>query len=488
MDRLIHRRLREDIMPAEVLQAVRDILARDSRPGHSIGQTIDYLMDRLFYGEFQILEQVSSNRYHDHVNLIGIKDPGTGQAPLWLLGHLGSGAEPIPADWRANGGSPDPGVPSPHHGLLYGLGAANAKVDILLKLLVAARVDKERLRRPLYVIGLSGDEAQGPGLDALLDGRFPSPGAALIGAPTNLELWTSHPGSVTLRLTTRRALRHRRMPPCRGMFELSVTGRSAHAQCPGAGVDALSIAFELLDRLREHGELRVLSLSAGEGAKRLAGQARLAIATSFETLPVLPAQVRSEALPDGASVPFPIDRMLGSWRRAHDAGVAAVRASLGLEGCVPAARPMRPSHTGWLRSERDALSGEVTLWTGPGVEQRPLLESFAEAAHAQLRVKDECELEIEVVQQRRAFEAGTQSAELVAACRDTMSGVRLPVVESAAPYVSDAGRLASLGVPTVLFGPGRGIGGMYQDDECVPLVHLSAAYRTYEALIERWCC
>jgi len=488
MDALIHCAFGEDSMPVEVLQAVRDLLARDSRPGRPLGATIDHLMDRLFYGEFQIFEQVSSSRYSDHVSLIGLKDPGTNEAPLWLIGHLGSGAEPVPNHWQATEGNPFASKLDVPAGLLYGLGAANSKVDLLLKLLVTARLDTARLKRPIYLIGLSGDESNSPGLEDLLDGRFPLPGAALIGAPTNLELWTQHPGSVTVRLTAERTLRHRRMPPCKGMLAVTVMGNSAHVQCPDSGDDALALGLKTLQTLRSHGDLRVLSFSAGEGTHRSAGRCEMQLATSFDDLPPLPAYVSVEHLPDGAAVPLPIDKMLEGWWRAHDAGITAARPMQGLDGCARASRPRVAVHTGWIRSDRDRLVGEVTLWLGPGADQRAMLEAFAEAAHAQVGGRDESEIEVEVVQERPCFEGHGGASGLLSAAKSAMATAGLPYVTSSGRYVSDAGRLAERGVPTVLFGPGRGLGDLYRDDERVPLRHLSVAYRVYEALIEQWCC
>mgnify|MGYP001423823583 CR=1 FL=1 len=69
-----------------------------------------------------------------------------------------------------------------------------------------------------------------------------------------------------------------------------------------------------------------------------------------------------------------------------------------------------------------------------------------------------------------------------------LAAADLPPIESGGRYVSDAGHFAREGIPTLLFGPGRGPGDMYRDEEHVPLVHLTRAYRVYEAFIEAWCC
>ena len=475
-------------MRAEALQALRDFLARDSRPGASFGATIDYLMDRLFYGEFRIFEQVSSSAYADYVQLIGLKDPGNGAAPLWLVGHFGSGAEPAPASWSATQGEPLRPRIDAERGLLYGLGAANAKLDLVLKLLVASRVDKARLKRPICLIGLSGDESHGLGLEDLLDGRFARPSAALIAAPTNLELWTQHPGSVTLRLNAKRTLRHRRMPSFRGMFELDVSGRSSHVQACYPRADALTRGLHLLELLRAHGDLRVLSFSGGEGAHRCAARCRIQVATSFETLPPLPDYAQGRHLPDGVAVPLPIDKMLMCWLRALKGGLSAVSGALGLDHYAYPARPRVDNHTGWIKSERDTLSGEITLWTGPASDPERLVERFAEAVHAHARGGDENELEIEVVHLRPPFDSTSLESSLLTDAKAALKDAGLPAVVSSAPYVSDAGRLAHEGIPALLFGPGRGLGDLYQDDERLPVLHIGAAYKAYEAMIERLCC
>ena len=77
---------------------------------------------------------------------------------------------------------------------------------------------------------------------------------------------------------------------------------------------------------------------------------------------------------------------------------------------------------------------------------------------------------------------------LLSVGKQALQSAGLPPVVSAGRYVSDAGQLAQRGVPALLFGPGRGLGDLYQDDERVPLLHLDAAYRVYDALIKAWCC
>ncbi|MGM0574611.1 MAG: M20/M25/M40 family metallo-hydrolase [Myxococcota bacterium] len=474
-------------MPAPLLKAVCDVLRRDSRLGHGPTETINYLMDLLYYGDFAICEQVASTAHTEFVNLIGVKGPPGDAPPLWLLSCVASGTDPSPARWATTGGDPFGPRVDEQAGLVRGLGACSGKVDLVLKLLAASRIPSEELRRQVYVVALFGEEARGTGLRGVLHDHG-QPGAVLMGAPTNLELWTDHPGCLILELALSRRVRHRRMPPSRGFFELRVPGRSAHAQAPGLGEDALSAGREVLDRLRAAGDVRILSMDAGEGANRVPGACRLVVATSYEDLPALPEGVEGAPLPDGASVPFPVDHLLEAWQEARDAAEEAISGGLASDRNAPAARPNPAVHTGSLTTGRDHVSGAVTLWTGPGVNVHDLVERFAEAVGRALSGREDVAVDIHVAQDRPALTSDESGGPLLDTARDALRRVGVPPVVSGGRVTTDGGMTAPLRVPTLAFGPGRGPADLYRDDEAIPLLHLEKALAFYEQMIRGWCC
>jgi hypothetical protein len=331
-------------MPAPLLDAVCKILARDSRLGEDLSASIDDLMDLLYYGEFSILEQVASGPMGDVVNLIGRKGPADGSGGLWLMSCTATGPLPTPSLWQKTGGDPFAARADADAGLLYGLGAASEKVDFALKLLAAASIPAQTLKKPVVIVAMFGNEASATGTPTVLSGPD-QPDAVLLGAPTNLELWTDHPGCVALSLRVVREVRHRRMPPSRGFFRLVVDGRSAHAQCAALGVDALDRVLTTLPVWRKRGDVRVLSITCGDSPNRVCARAELLIATTEDDLPPLPPDTHAEPLPDGAAVPFPIDDLLDAWLTARAAGVAAV-----LEAQQCAANPPTPARDAQLTS------------------------------------------------------------------------------------------------------------------------------------------
>jgi len=476
-------------MPIHPLQAAIDMLGRDSRLGHGASEVVSYLMDLLYYGEFAIFEQVSTGGPHERVNLIGSKRGADPDAPpLWLISHLNSSSEPSPSHFASCDGNPFAGRARTASGLLHGLGAASGKVDVVLKILAASRFRLDELRRPIHVVALSGEEASGSGIRSLL-ATGPSPeGVALVGAPTNLELWTDHPGCIAVRLELSRRLRHRRMPPSRGFFELEVRGRSAHAQLPQIGDDAITRGLEVLDALRAAGEIRVLGFEAGEASNRVAGHCALRVATSYDDLPDLGPDVVARPIADGTALPFPLDHLFANWLTARDAGVAAVVERLGLMRNARAARPPVTAATGALHTDRNSVAGTIMLWTGPGVSTQDVIEHFARAVQRALTGEDEVEVDIEVLQDRPALAASEgHDPTFLDATRYASNAAGLVPVFSGGVLTTDAALLRSAGIQTLVFGPGRGPGDLYRDDEALPLAHLEAAFRFYVAMIQRWC-
>ncbi len=474
------------LMPPPLLEAVAQVLRRDSRLGSGAAPTLEYLMDLLYYGEFDIFEQVSSTEADDFVNLVGVKGAASDKAPLWLVSCVTTGHDPTPNQWSRGGSGPLEPLIDPTTGVVRGLGVASGKVDLVLKIMAASRFFAEELTRPVAVLALFGTEARATGLrGVLLD--HPRPGMALVHAPTSLELWTDSPGLVVLELALDRRVRHRRMPPTLGMYRVELEGRSAHAQAPSLGDDALTQVDRALELLRGPGEIRLLSIDAGEGAERIAGRATLQVATAYDEPPPPIPSGRWSALPDGASVPFPIDDLHKAWRQAVARGLEAVGTRFAAQRNPRSARPRQGTHLGWLRSERDRIAGSVAFWTGPGASVEEQVERFGEAVTRSLERWDEMSAEIRVLQDRPAFSGRETAAPLLGPARAALGDIGIPPVVSGGRLTSDAGLLALHGVPTLAFGAGRGAPDLHVDDASVPILHLEKAAQFYENLIRRLC-
>jgi acetylornithine deacetylase/succinyl-diaminopimelate desuccinylase-like protein len=481
-----------------LVSCVLDLLGRgDPNPDRHRtinAASITAIMDRLYFGDFHIFEQLSTGPGGDRINLIGRKGPAEA-APVWLVAQTGLGAPPVPALWPGLDGNPVVPRRLPGPDRLSAFGAQSGRVDLMAKILAASRIPAARLARPIHIAALSGEEGLGSGAPLLFpDGTARATGTALVHGPTGGHLWSSHPGCLLLQLRVTRRTRHRRMPPHGGFWQLHLTETSGHVNLGRPGPDALELARMALDAMRARGEIRVLAIEAGETGCRRPAHATLQVATLDPEPPILDSVAPGlvvTAIPDGAVVPLPIDAVLAGWLAARDAGVAAIAAAPGLVRPVASrAGPLTGSDaitTGRLASERDGLHGLIAIWTGPGADADALIDRFTEAAMAAIASDDELDLDLDLLSARPAWQGPTPGAPLHTIAVAASQAAGLPTTFERGLASTDAGLFTQLGVEALVFGPTGPIDALYHDREAIEVAQLAAATRFYEATLEALC-
>ncbi|HRE92350.1 MAG TPA: hypothetical protein PK095_24755, partial [Myxococcota bacterium] len=158
-------------MPTNPVRSVIDVLSRDSRIRGSGSEAISFLMDLLYFGDFSILEQVSSGDLFERVNLVGHKgpQPTAGLPGLVLAANTATSVEPVPALWSSLDGDPLGARLSRDGRMIHGLGANGGKVDMVLKIIAGSRFRPEELIRPLHLVAFSGEEAHGSGARSVVE-------------------------------------------------------------------------------------------------------------------------------------------------------------------------------------------------------------------------------------------------------------------------------------------------------------------------------
>jgi hypothetical protein len=481
-----------------LVSCVLDLLARGvpnpDRQRTINSASISAIMDRLYFGDFQIFEQLSTGPAGDRINLIGRKGPPDA-APVWLVAQTGLGAPPVPARWPELDGEPvsPRRLSSPDR--LTAFGAQSGRVDLLAKILAASRLPATSLRRPIHIAAISGEEGLGSGAPLLFpDGASGLDGTALVGGPTGCRLWSRHPGCVLLQLTVTRRTRHRRMPPHGGFWRLTYEGVSAHVNLGVSAPDALEVALLALESLRARGEVRVLAIEAGETGNRRPARAELLVATQAPEPPpadLLPPGVVVTPIPDGATVPLPIDALLEGWLAARTAGVTAIRRTAGLGRPVAGEGALRLGAdavtTGRLASERDGIAGLIAVWTSGDVDAEGLSDAFLAAAEGALARDEELDVELDVVSARPAWGGPPSRGALRGVASEAMGAAGLPDQSEPGLASTDAGLFAALGLETLVFGPTGPLEALYGDRESVAVAHLEAATRFYAAALEALC-
>lgn len=213
------------------------------------------------------------------VNLLARRG-GADEAALALCGHL----DTVPCDPDA--WSVDPYRLEQKDGRFYGLGTCDMKGFFAVLVEALGGLELERLRRPLCVLGTANEECDmaGARLLSTRPARY-----ALIGEPTGLTPVIGHKGIL--------------------MEQVRLTGRSAHASNPGAGVSALEGMCEVMAALRAWRTelqrqsdsayavptptLNLGSIHGGDSANRVCGACELSV--DLRLLPGMePGALRAE--------------------------------------------------------------------------------------------------------------------------------------------------------------------------------------------------
>jgi len=179
----------------------------------------------------------------DQLNLIADVGPvRAGDTPdgLLMLTHLDTVPPGDTTHWTETAG--DPFAPTRVGDRLYGLGSADAKVDLVCKIAGLAGLDHSRLVRPLRVVGTFCEEVGLLGARELVaSGAVAGFGAALVGEPSELVAMRAHKGYVVYEAR----IPLEPVPDKTGtrLLETPVCGRSAHSSTPALGVNAIDAAL-----------------------------------------------------------------------------------------------------------------------------------------------------------------------------------------------------------------------------------------------------
>ena len=115
---------------------------------------------------------------------------------------------------------------------IYGRGVSDMKVFLAQALVAAKRQKLEQLKRPLVFLLTYDEEVAGQGSGRLVKQlpeafkEVPLPKVALIGEPTDFEIFPAHKGYAS--------------------FDIRVHGKAGHSSVPSAGLNAIATMAEVI--------------------------------------------------------------------------------------------------------------------------------------------------------------------------------------------------------------------------------------------------
>ncbi len=382
------------------------------------------------------------------INVIGEAGPRTGH-DLLLLTHLDTVPPGDGALWTATGG--DPFAPTRDGDRLYGLGSADAKVDLVCKAFALATIDFGALRRGLRVVGTFGEEIGLRGARSLVEnGGTEGIEFGLVGEPSELVGIRAHKGYTVFEAR----IPLRPVPDANGgQVSVDVTGESVHSSTPQLGRNAIEGAIE---RMGEPGVQGIVDARGGDAVNRVPDHCRLELVIDD----VDPA-------PSGPVLdPAPLLSFLGAWR--------ALLADLE----SPRDADFDPDHTvgnlGCVEIEGKSAVVTFDLRPVPGIDPEQAVEPLT--AHAR----------ISCVRSNPPLDTSEDSP-LVRVLRNAQSESGMKPAIGTKATCTEAGLLSAAGVDALVFGPGTSVGNVHRPNEHTRISDLERAVEIYRSLVHKLC-
>ena len=226
-------------MPFDLIEEAKRVIGIPSESARGNEPLVDHLKSIVAPLDFTVTTQPVAVQGATQVNFIAEKGPASGDAVLFVT-HLDTVPPGDPALWTECGG--DPLRATVKGDDLYGLGSADAKIDVLCKLKAAERFVGVPFRRRLTILGSFGEEIGLLGARHFLEEPRIPYRYAVIGEPSDLEVVTAHKGYIVW-LARLLPASEREFPPPNDVTTVVFRGKEAHSSTPELGENAIERGF-----------------------------------------------------------------------------------------------------------------------------------------------------------------------------------------------------------------------------------------------------
>lgn len=234
--------------------ACKAAIAIDSTSEHGNAEYVEFLKKILGNFDLAVRTQEVDGSGYRGLNLIGEK--GGGPDVILFDTHLDTVSPGDRSLWTETGG--DPFCATIRDGKIFGLGAADVKLDFLCKLKALEKYVGRRFRNRFILLGTFGEEVGLIGAQVFLEEYQGQLDFALIGEPTSLKLVNRHKGRGCYEFR----IREETAADFPETLTLEFQGEAAHSSTPEKGKNALGIAMTFLAGL--HSPPTHLSIRGGK--------------------------------------------------------------------------------------------------------------------------------------------------------------------------------------------------------------------------------
>ncbi len=418
------------------------------------------------------------------VNLVAIvRGLKPDAAPLVLNTHLDTVPPGDPALWTECGG--DPFRAKVDGDRIYGLGAADTKLDFVAKAIALAQCG--RPRRDVYMVGTFGEEHGLVGAKEIARaGIIPRGALGFIGEPSRLKLIVAHKGLTVFELRLSPAARKESQSAGARdkLSRIAFAGRAAHSSTPHLGRNAIVVA---LDFLAAHPELAVAAIEGGDVVNKVPARCETVVRGPVPKLPpgATATADAGRSAPDALApaVIAAAAKFAEALKNFADRSVAT--------GAVPepdfaASAPVATAMTcnvGKIRTADGALVLEFELQPPPGLALESVRNGVKSICSILRRRFRGLEVHPGELRANPGFRARADSPTLeLAMAALAQAGLGLETDVKAG--CTEAGVYAAAGLYPIVVGPGPSTGVIHAPNEYGFISEVEAAVRFYRHLLE----
>lgn len=409
----------------------------------------------------------------EQVNLVTVvRGRETSLRPIVLNTHLDTVPPGAPELWTACSG--DPLTARVDGDRIYGLGAADTKLDFAAKVFALIAIGTPR--RDVHLIGSFGEEHGLIGAKEVVEAAILPPGAmAFVGEPSRLTAITAHKGLMVFELTL--GFTPLKIDEPTQARRMTFAGKAAHSSTPALGVNAIETA---LQAMTINPKLNLAAISGGTAVNVVPARCDVVIAT-HAALDVPIGGAVEAANFDGriaAIIPLEVITMLTRF-------TAALRRYADNAGSDEPgyADPTLTCNPGVIRSAYGSMTLEFELRPPPG-----LALDDVRAGVARLVEEISCSavgISVTLAEKRAnpGFRAAAAS-ETVEIAMGALANAGLQLNSGVKAGCTEAGVYAAAGLEPVVIGPGPSTGVIHAPNEYNFLSEIEAAVRFYRALLD----
>ncbi|HEX4211008.1 MAG TPA: M20/M25/M40 family metallo-hydrolase [Candidatus Binataceae bacterium] len=458
------------MVDASVLEWCKRLIACSSVTNEGTRKIVDLCARELLAPrgiEASLLPSVSEGS--EHVNLIArIKGRESNVAPLVLNTHLDTVPPGDLPFWSACEG--DPFAPVVKDGRIYGLGAADTKLDFIAKVFALSATTPPR--REVYLVATFGEEHGMVGAREMAAAALlPRGGLAFVGEASHLQVITAHKGFMVFELTLPFTPQKLAQPV--KLEGVVFTGKSAHSSTPALGRNAIRLALE---SVHDNPAMQVAAIAGGDAVNKVPSRCEMTVA-GLAASALAGASPKAAAAETVKAIP-------------RETLMALLQFIKELQQFTDNAAPPEPDYAapaltcnpGVLRSQDDRLKLEFELRPPPAMPLDEVRTGVRWVLAGIEKMLSGAGVELTELRANPGFRSPLDSATVELAMA-ALAAAALPLDTGVKAGCTEAGIYAAAGLRPVVFGPGIATGVIHAPNEYNLIEDVEGAIRFYSQLL-----